>query len=290
MKSTAFFGMLFLLLASTAKAQFTLLPQIGIDRSKTTINYNDITSFSPLDGKANFKANLRMDYRFRKGHGPYIGVGTSPAVVDFNFTDPTTAINNYKATVGSLQLKFEGGYQYTSKAIPLGKQQAKSTQEKSKCGRTYYGCGSKQKTADNRTNLKLQPSVGIAYSPSVDNEITTMANGYSYSTGNWKTAFVSGMGFEFGKGRERIMTVSVQYAKGLGSNQTETIEQMMAGKPVVTSFSSSTSIWSMSVGIPFSLTKTKKHTTPKATQYNSKPKQDCRSRCQSYRSRCVRQI
>jgi len=131
--------------------------------------------------------------------------------------------------------------------------------------------------------------VGIAYAPGVDNDIVSNSNGYKYSTGNWKTAFVSGLGFEFGKGKERMMTWTVQYAKGLGGDHTETIEQVVAGKPVVNTFSSSTSIWSMSVGIPFSLS-TKKHTTTKNTHYNSKPKQDCRSRCESYHSRCVKHI
>ncbi|MFL5808699.1 MAG: hypothetical protein ACJ749_04210 [Flavisolibacter sp.] len=290
MKSAAFVGVLCMLLALTAKAQLTLLPQIGIDRSKTTIHYNDISSFSPLDGQASFKANLRLDYRFRKGHGPYLGIGTSPGVVDFSFADPSSAVNNYKATTGSLQWKFEAGYQYTSKSIPFGKQQASAPKEQNRCGGSHYGCGSKQRVASNRTNLKLQPSVGIAYSPSVDNKMSTLANGYSYSTGNWKTAFVSGLAFEFGKGKERIMTWSFQYAKGLGSDHTETIEQMQAGKPVINSFSSSTSIWSMSVGIPFSLSKTNKHTITKSTNYNSKQKQDCRTRCQSYHTRCMRQI
>src|SRR5215212_8822311 len=97
MKPAALVSMLLVLVASAVKAQLTLLPQIGFDRSKTSVQYNELSSFSPLGGKGNLKANLRLDYRFPKGHGPYASFGTAPAVVEFSFADPSNAMSNFKA-------------------------------------------------------------------------------------------------------------------------------------------------------------------------------------------------
>ena len=295
MKSAALLTTLSVLLACTASSQLNLLPQFGFESSKTSINHNG-SSFSPAGGLESFKANLRLDYRFKKGHGPYVGIGTSPAVVEYSFADPSNPKSNYTTSTGSKLFRMEAGYMYTSKAISLGKSKssaskttAQSTQQTTKKSCiTYYSCGSKKTVARKtetakkiNTDLKLQPSVGFAYTPAADNEIISKSNGYTYMAGNYRSAIVSGMGFEFGKGKERILTVTVHYAKGLGSNEEQKIITDPDVKPVVNTFKSSTSNWGMTVGIPISLTKAKKSSAKQQTQKTQK--QSCQPRTQSYR-------
>ena len=117
MKPAAFTGVLVLFATISAKTQLSFLPQLGIDRTKTSVSNNNAPSFSPMGTQGNFKANLRADYRFKKGHGPYAGIGTAPGAVAFNFTDASNVSNGFTATQNALQLKLEGGYQYTSRPI-----------------------------------------------------------------------------------------------------------------------------------------------------------------------------
>jgi len=299
MKPAALVSMLLVLIASTVKAQLTLRPQLGFDGSKTFFeqssgssnNYAGISSVSPLGARGNLKADLRLDYRFPKGFGPYISVGTKPAPVEISFTGPSLARQNFTAAVSKLQWKLEAGYQYTSKQIRLGKPSTSVTQQKtsthSSCG-SHFGCGANQGPKKNNFAMRLQPSIGFAYDPSTSNDIASQSSGYTYKAGDWNTAIVPAMGFELDKGRQRILTLSVIYTKGLGNLGTQTITQDIAGKPYASDFKSSTSSWGMTVGIPFTLGK--KHTVSHA--YNgqrSNESHGCRSRCGGY-SRCTRRI
>jgi hypothetical protein len=76
---------------------------------------------------------------------------------------------------------------------------------------------------------------------------------YQYNAGNWKTALLAGAGFEFGKGSTRQFTVSINYFKGIGNLDEQTISSVSGGKPVTTTLESSVSGWNMKVGIPFTL-------------------------------------
>ncbi len=58
--------LLFLLIGSAANSQFTLLPQIGFEQSRTTVEYNEEDEFKPISTQGNLKASLRADYRFKK--------------------------------------------------------------------------------------------------------------------------------------------------------------------------------------------------------------------------------
>lgn len=301
MKPAALLTTLLVLFAFTATSQLSLLPQLGFESAKTSINHNG-SSFSPSGGIGNLKASLRLDYRFKGGHGPFIGIGNSPAVVEYSFADANNPKSNYTTSTGSKLFRMEAGYMYTSKAINLGKSKssatkttAQTTQQTTKqsCIK-YYSCGSKSvaKKAEPakkvNTNMRLQPSVGIAYTPGAENQMLTKSNGYTYIAGNYRTAVVSGMGFEFGKGKERIMTVTVHYAKGLGSNEEHTIITDPDVKPVVNTFKSSTSNWGLTFGIPISLNKAKKSSAKQQTQ-KTQQKQSCQPRVQSY-NRCGKKI
>lgn len=326
MKPAVFTGAL-LLLAGTVNAQFSLLPQVGFERTNTALQYNNLSSFSPLGGQATFKANLRADYRFKKGHGPFVGIGTSPAVVAVDYTSPSDMVNTFKAAAGALQWRTEAGYQYSSKPIQLKKAPAaKSTaptsnvaksapkavtqpaQRSGNCGaRTYSHCGAKPKSEVARTeapakvapakkvetlNLRLQPYAGVAYIPNVKESFANNgAAGYRYNAGNWNTAFISGIGFEFGKGSQRLSTLSVHYAKGIGNLQTQSVTTSENGKTSIGTFRSSTSSWGLTLGVPFTLAKKAKPVPAQPAVKEVPKKENYKNKCGSYyRSSSVRFI
>jgi hypothetical protein len=299
MKPPVLTSMLLLFISITAKAQLSFLPQIGFEKSKTSVRVNDLSSFSPIGSTGNLKANLRADYRFKKGHGPYVAFGTNPGAVAYSFTDPSTAMSNFKAATNSLQWRFEGGYQYSSKPITLKKasktQPAKATthhtEVRRSCG-SYYNYH-KQKTTtattkqNNNLNLRLQPSLGIAYIPSVQENLKSGGTTYQYNAGNYKTALVSGMGIEFGKGKQRLFTLSAFYAKGLSNLKEQEISSLENNKITNTTLNSKTSSWGMTIGVPFSFSKTKKTvvTPVKPTEHK-----EYKSKCGSYQGRCTKRI
>ena len=305
MKPAAFTLMLVLFVTITANAQLSFLPQVGLEQSKTSLGINDLPSFSPMGVNNYLKANLRMDYRFKNGHSPYISFGTSPGVVEYSFADPSNAANNFKTAAGSLQFRMEGGYQYSSKPITLKKSSGTKTAQsstqnvvtKKTCGSYYYYHRSSENTAaktttkqNNNLTLRLQPSIGVAYLPSIENDLESNGSLYQYNAGNYKTAMVSGMGFEFGKGKQRLFTLSVFYTKALDKQDEHTIANIENDKMASTTLNSNTSSWGMTVGVPFSFSKNKKTIAPVKTTKAPEQKQYNRSRCGSYSGRCIRKI
>lgn len=297
MKPAAISFMLVLLVAVTANAQLSFLPQIGFEQAKTSIRVNDLSSFAPMGFATNFKANLRMDYRFKKGHGPYVALGTAPGAMAFSFSDAANAATNFSSASTALQFRMEGGYQYSSKPITLKKASQKEalktviqrTEIRNRCG-AYYSSGSQHrkvattKKANNDLNLRLQPSIGVAYLPSVKNNLITSGSTYQYNAGNYKTAMVSGMGFEFGKGQQRLFTLSLFYTKGLGKMDQESIANLQNEKMTNTTLTSKSSGWGMMVGVPFSFSKNKKLIAPVKTTAPLHYKQYHKSKCGYYRS------
>jgi hypothetical protein len=309
--------LLLLACGTAANAQLSLLPQIGLENARTSIQRNN-TVFNPLGNEISPRASLRLDYKFKKGHGPFIGVATSPAVVQLSFTDPNAALSQFKAVAGNLHLRFEGGYGYTTRPIPLGKNSrsnlsrarlqkgvkapaqksvTKTTAQKRDCGSYTYRsqCGNKNITKTiiqkytapkENWNLRLQPTVGAAYIPKLDDMQAKDAS-YQYNAGNWNTALVSGLGFEFGKGIQRKFTVSVYYLKGLGNLDAKTLTTESDGKASVTRFQSSSSSWSAGLGIPFTLAK-KKAVLKTPVQYKQQQqKQEYKKQnCEEVKKRC----
>ena len=108
---------LFVLFGYAANAQFTILPQLGFENSRTSVEFNELSSFSPLGAKLLPQAGIRLDYKSKQGHGPSVGIATSRSVVKFNFSDPETGMNTYTAAKGNTQLRIEGGYQVSTKPI-----------------------------------------------------------------------------------------------------------------------------------------------------------------------------
>lgn len=117
--------------------------------------------------------------------------------------------------------------------------------------------------------MRIQPSIGLGYNPFTATDIVSATkNGQTvteYRAGNYSTALVIGTGVEFGRGKDRLFTVSINYFKGLGNLDEQTITFTSGNKTVQTQLDSKVSGWNMRVGIPFTLAKStaKKHKNKK---------------------------
>ncbi|HEX5651728.1 MAG TPA: hypothetical protein VFX58_01560 [Chitinophagaceae bacterium] len=307
MRTAAFTLVFFVACYSAAKAQrFTILPQVGFENSRTSIQYNEGDQFSPLGVKFSPQASLRLNYASKPGHGFFLGASSSRSVVSFSFTDPETGMNNFSATTGDMQIRLEGGYLFNSKPVYFNK--AKSANSKSStssakksCGTSsfnsssscqksstasYSRCGSSQSKAKQAVTtknkgswLRIQPSLGMAFIPAVQSDMITKTSAsqstYEYRAGNWRTAVTAGAGFEFGNNSNRLFTISINYLKGLGNLDDVTLNTVSGTKSVTTVLSSKTSGWNLRAGIPFSLSKSKQSVQRKSSYKNPA--------CQQYR-------
>ncbi len=285
------------LLAGTAlHAQFSLLPYAGFEQSRNLLRYGN--GFSASDINGNVKAGLRADYRLKGGHSPFVNLTTSPAPVNFSFNKAGSLANNYETVKNNLQFRLEAGYQYSSKPIQFRKQRNSSrptsfettssnTGQKKSCGSRSYssGCGSKSRAntpvlVNNNLNMRLQPSVALAYIPSSVQTVKQTANGFDYTAGAWKTALVPAMGFEFAKGSQRLFTLTAFYTKPLHQSE-EIVNTQIEGKSIATALQPRTSTWGLTFGVPIQFTKSK---APKAQTRTEK--KSCNRT--SYRSSCLR--
>jgi hypothetical protein len=130
--------------AATAQ-RFTLLPQVGFENTKTTMQYNGGSSFAPIGVQFSPHASLRLNYASKLGHGFFVGIASSQSAVSFNFTDPETGRNNFTATASDMQVRLEGGYRFNSKPLVLGKGKQKSSSS-SKSTSTSGSSSKKQST------------------------------------------------------------------------------------------------------------------------------------------------
>lgn len=277
----------FVALAVVSNAQLSLTPKAGIESSRTSINYNDLRCLSPLGAVASPQIGLRLDYKFKKTHGPYVGIATNRSVVAMRFDNPETGMTTYTAEPGNLGLRLEGGYTYSFKPIFFNRSGSSDKKEvkqnagtKSGCNKSYTRskCGDKSKKAPaiarkQGLNMRIQPSAGFAYVAGVSNNIETNTNGanYQFNAGNWKAAFVAGTDFEFGRGRDRMFTLGFQYIQGFDRG-VNTITTLAGTKSTTTHLSSNSSAWNVTLGVPFTLSK-KKSARPK--QEVIKQKKQC---------------
>lgn len=309
MRSVALSG-LFIVSAIAMNAQkLSLTPQVGFENSRTSVNYNNLGSFAPLGGEFNPQVSLRLDYKFKQGFGPYIGASTSRSGVLYGFNDIENGMSLYTATKANMQLRMEAGYQYTTKPIFFNKtKQSTSTSTtkssgksscysyRSNCSRNSSSrsshCQSKNSVAKKAENkggwVRLQPSVGVGYIAAPTTDIVTKTQGgqtaYEYRAGNWNTAFLTGMGFEFGRNKERLLNVSINYFKGIGNMNTQTVSNESGIKTNYATLESKASGWNMRVGIPFTLAEKK---TGKQKSANKTKKTSCCDKMRiEYRYRC----
>lgn len=264
---------------SAANAQFTILPQAGLENPLTRISYNNLPSFTPLS-QLQPQLGVRADYKFKKGFGPFVNLSTSRSSVSYNFDNPETGMTVYQASLGKMQLQLQAGLQYSTKPIFFNKQHTSSTSKskpttetnknmvKSGCSHYTSSCcqrrsnpeqkfAQKAKQQNKGWSLRVQPSAGFAFIPSDRPELVTKTSGgqtsYTYNSA-MKTAFVTGVGFEFARSKARFLTVSINYFNGLGSNE-NTFTSISGGKAVTTTLNSKVSGWNASIGFPINLAK-----------------------------------
>lgn len=294
-------GILFIASSVAMNAQrLSLIPQVGFENSKTSVNYNDLGSFAPLGGEFNPQVSLRLDYKFKQGFGPYLGVSTSRSVVAYSFSDIDNGMTLYTATKANMQLRMEAGYQFTtnqlffnkarsgkssaSKSKATGKSSCGNYSSRSNCSKSYSSqssrCQSKTKSsaakkADSKNKgawVRLQPSLGVGFIPSPKPDVITKMQGgetvYEYRAGNWNTALQTGMGFEFGRNKQRLVSVSINYFTGVGNMAKNTVSNVSGTKTSVAHLESKASGWNMRIGIPFTLAEkgAKKHPTQSKTK------------------------
>jgi len=261
---------LFVLMSCVTNAQFSIQPQVGLENSRTSIKSSEFACFSPMGTEVAPRLAVRMSYKFKAGHGAFLGVATSRQAVEFKFTDPQTARTTYTATKKGLQLHLEGGYQYATRPIALSSanrsEHRGNVGEQRKCI-SKPGCGQegfashckktsiKSTAASKGWYMRIVPSAGLALMPSGTKEIETETKGgqitYEYKAG-WNTAFIMGTAFEFGSLKQSKFVVSVNFLKGFGNKQ-NTVNTVVNGKPNATSFRSNASGFNVSLGVPVNL-------------------------------------
>ena len=266
------------LLAITANAQLTLTPRLGLETSKTNAFFNG-NSFG-TESNVNIKAAIKLDYNIRNIGGPYLSVGTTAAPEMFSFADLSKGVSQFTTASTGQQLSLEAGYQFTTKAFALNNSTARTVSHErrshgSACIRSF-GCGANKMARSSNVNLRLQPSLGIAYNPSSEDALVSKGNGSQFNAG-WTTAIVPAIGFLFSNGTHKMAVVTLSYTKGL-QNANSPVTGSESGKSTVNNLSSATSAWALTAGIPISFSRS---TT-------SRSKSNCRSHCNSTKHSCSR--
>jgi hypothetical protein len=153
----------------------------------------------------------------------------------------------------------------------------KTEQKSSHCGQKSNAAKQMLAKKSNPSYIRFQPLAGVAFIPSPKTDgIATKTfgtqNTYSYNAGNWNTAAIAGIGFEFGRGKTKTFQVNIQYLRGIGNLDENELTTVTGNKTTKTTLSSETGIWSVTAGIPISLSK--KHSS-KPSCNKEKSKQNC---------------
>jgi hypothetical protein len=300
------------LIVQAAQSQLSFTPRIGFENANTRVSVNDGKFILPLSNQLTPQAGARFDYRFKKGHGVFAGISASSTTVAFSFTNPEQSFSSNFSSRSATQVRLEGGYQFNTKPI-LFKSNSNTSkpamQRRNGCGKSKsesnmkQGCGSysrssshceksksnlaKHKSSKQPMLMRLQPQLGMAYIPSVKNDFASKVEGgqstYSYYAGNWNTAVIGGMGFEFSKGKTKLFQVNLQYLKGLGNLSSRTLTTHDGSKSVETTYSSRASSWSLNFGVPVSFAK-KSSANKKQKNCQQQKRTHCEQKIQ-YRSR-----
>lgn len=302
MKKSTLAGAFLLFFAIGATAQkLTLQPQVGLENAFTRLSINDLAAFNPLSSQVSPMLGLRLDYKTKLGFGPYIGVSTSRSTIAYSFSNPESAIQNFSAAMGNVQMQLQGGLQARTKPIFFKKMSAakpalipapvQTSQAYSRCAKYKSMMMARssvpeiKKPAVNKSwFVSIIPSVGLAVNPFRQASLTTEKINNQpatlYRAGNTSTALVTGLAFEAGSNSTKRFTVNVNYITGIGSNR-ESLVTDNGVKTNNTLFNSKVSGWNASLGIPINLDKKKK-------MQKAAPRKQCQFR--QYNSRCRRVI
>ena len=298
MRNAALTGLVFVACGfATTNAQLSVTPKVGIEQSFTSVQYNGMGSICPMGSEVSPQVGLRMDYLFNKVHGPFLGVGTNRSLITYQFTNPETGDKEFMASRGDWKLRFEAGYQVSSKPISLGKP-AKQSAEKATAS-VQSPCGARLLQAKNAVakknvgmNLRIQPYAGMAFIPNTPAGLNSIYKNnetvYQYNAGNWNTAFIAGTQFAFAKGSDKKFVVGLQYLKGIGNMNTETISTALDNKQITTKLNSTASAWNLTVGMPLTFSKSKPAADKTIVEVPppAPVKAPVKKSCSYYRSRC----
>jgi hypothetical protein len=300
MRPATLYILLFVVSGFAANAQLTILPQIGFENTRTNVLYNNLKSFAPLGAQSTPGLGVRLDYKFKQQHGPYLGISTSRSIAAFHFAETATGTAFYTTSIGYYQMRFEGGYQYSTKPIYFNKKKLTESRKPSIQYTKIYtyrsGCGGRtyirEKVApvqssqpkDKGWHMSVQPSLGAALIPSVPGDIAVKQiagqPAYRYNAGNFSTAMLAGAGFEFGKNDVRKFVVTVQYLKGIGNLNNTVVHNISGAKETITTLNSEVSGFNVKAGIPITIAKKK----PVVKEVPQKPVER-KKNCERY-SRC----
>ena len=302
-------GMVLLAWGHASNAQkLNLTPQIGFEKNNTTVSFNGHTAYSPICNEVSPQLGLRMNYEFKKGHGPYLAFGTTRHIISMNVDQPENITRDLDATRHAVKFRSEAGYQLSTKSINLsGKSKSTASvkspamQSQKVCGSySRYKCGNKpseslsmQKKevashnyakANKGWSMRIQPSAGAVFVPALREDVALSGEqtSFSYHAGNYDMGIVSRVGFEFAKNNAARFTVALQYLKGISNLNDRQVVTTSGTKSHTTNVGSSVSSWSLVAGIPINLYK-KQQVQKKPVVMQKKEVKHYPSRCGQYK-------
>ena len=306
MRKAALTGLVFVACGFATSAQFSVTPRVGIEQAFTCVQYNNTTCINPMSSNFSPQIALRMDYLFHKTHGPFVGVATNRSIVTYEFTNPETGDKEFTASPGDWKMRLEAGYQVSSKPIALGRTVKPATMKGPEVVQTP--CAARKMMLVQAAvaqkpvmNVRIQPYVGMAFVPNPQTAISSAFRSnetvYQYSAGNFTSAFISGVNLAFAKGNVSKFVLGVQYLKGIGNLNTETMTSALDNKQLNTQLSSSASAWNLTIGMPLSFSKSKpavqKIPAPAKVEAQkvapaTAPAAPAKKSCGWYKSRCAK--
>ena len=298
--------------ASTAQ-KLTLTPQTGLEKNRTSVSFNDLSSYSPLCRELTPQLGLRLNYEFKRGHGPYLAVGTTRHIITLDVDNPENITRDLNAARHAFKFRSEAGYQVSSKPISLSgksnsfasrktpaieaspRKECGSSYARSKCGKQPSETVALQKketiakeiarvNKNKGWSMRIQPSAGAAFVPVLKQDVllNNDINGFSYKAGNYEIGIVSRVGFEFAKNRDARFTLAVQYLKGISNMDNRKVATSSGTKSHITHVQSSVSSWSLVAGIPINLYK-KQQPQKKQVIMQKKVIREYPSKCGQYK-------
>src|ERR1044072_4100693 len=231
MRKAALAGLVFVASGFATNAQFSVTPRVGIEQALTCVKFNDNSRISPMSSNFSPQVGLRADYLIDKKHGPFVGIASSRSIVTYEFTNPETGDKNFTSTQGDWKLRFEAGYQVSSKAISLKKlvpvPAKQAIQAMSPCAARKMMLAQAAAAKKPSMNVRIQPYAGMAFIPNPSTAIASTFKSsetvYQYSAGNWTSAVMGGVNFAFAKGDVNKYVVGIQYLKGISNLSNETL-------------------------------------------------------------------
>jgi len=266
MRKAALASLVFVASGFATNAQLSISPRVGIEQAFSCVKYNNTSCINPISTNISPQVSVRADYLFNKVHGPFVGIASNRSLVTYEFTNPETGDKEYSAEQGNWKIRLEAGYQVSSKPISLGraaKQSAKtvSTVNLSPCAAARIQQAMATLPQKPVMNLRIQPYAGMAIVPSPEKVITTAVKSnetvYQYNAGNYTSAFITGLNLAIAKGSVNKYVIGIQYLRGIGNMNKETLNTSTENKLVTTQLSSSSAAWNVNVGIPLSFAKNK---------------------------------